>query len=60
MTKLPEDVAHECALMTQKLTNNCHIKVEDLHIDIAFKIVRANLLADTIKWYRYISGNVYE
>ena len=32
----------------------------EVHVDIACKIVRANALADTIQWYRYMRGSSYE
>lgn len=54
MKRLPVDVAHEVALMTQKLTKG--IKVEAWHVDTAFKIVQANLLADSIAWIQFMRG----
>ncbi len=55
--KLPEDVAYEVSTKLQDMIRiNGIKKLQQLHIDIAQKIVDCNLLADTIKWMRIVSN----
>lgn len=55
--RLPIDVAQEVACKLQDMIRlNGIKKIHQLHVDVAYKIVQANLLADTITWYQYMRG----
>jgi hypothetical protein len=54
--KLPKDVAYEVGYMVKRIVVRPEYEKEKFTQEVAERLVRTSLLADSIAWYRYIRG----
>jgi hypothetical protein len=54
--KTHPEVAHEVALMIKKITKGSPGESDPYTHDVAEKLVRCYLFADTLSWLRYMAG----